>query len=181
MSMDTYPNNKIFTRRTHQKHCKWIQGLKSGNSVSSFMVQCEKRQTFFYWFVQYCNKKVEFKFMKEIKPDYLSMPEMVAELNAKIPAEPKTINLHLDGFNISHGASIKMEGSDLAMWFGFKENEILCGPTPCISVYGKYGTIYNIICQYSYHSESVSRWCKSIPYSVKSIYGDKTCVTYEQS
>ena len=61
------------------------------------------------------NKKVEFKFMKEIKPDYLSMPEMVAELNAKIPAEPKTINLHLDGFNISHGASIKMEGSDLAM------------------------------------------------------------------
>ena len=127
------------------------------------------------------NKKVEFKFMKEIKPDYLSMPEMVAELNAKIPAEPKTINLHLDGFNISHGASIKMEGSDLAMWFGFKENEILCGLTPCISVYGKYGTIYNIICQYSYHSESVSRWCKSIPYSVKSIYGDKTCVAYEQS
>ena len=44
-------------------------------------------------------KRVEFKFMKEMKVCYYSsMPEMVAELNAKIPAEPKTINLHLDGF-----------------------------------------------------------------------------------
>ena len=47
------------------------------------------------------NKRVEFKFMKEIKPGYcLSMSEMVAELNVKIPAEPKTINLHLDGYDI---------------------------------------------------------------------------------
>ena len=28
------------------------------------------------------------------------MPEIVAELNAKIPVEPKTINLHTDGFGI---------------------------------------------------------------------------------
>ena len=55
---------------------------------------------------------------------------MVAELNAKIPAEPKTIDLHLDGLDIRfdydsffkksivtmpHGVSIKLEGSDLVM------------------------------------------------------------------
>ena len=41
------------------------------------------------------NKRVEFKFMKEIKPDYYSsMPEIIAELNAKIPTRPNTINLH---------------------------------------------------------------------------------------
>ena len=77
------------------------------------------------------NKRVEFKFMKEIKPGYYSsMPEMVAELNAKIPTGPNTKNLHSDGCHIhfdcdsftnksivamSHGVLIKMEGSDLAM------------------------------------------------------------------
>ena len=77
------------------------------------------------------------------------MPEMVAELNTKIPTEPKTINLHSDDFDIrfdydylsnkaivsimSHGVSIKMEVSDLAMRLGFKENEILLGPTPIVS------------------------------------------------
>ena len=77
------------------------------------------------------NKRIEFKFMKEIKPGYYSsMPKMVAELNAKIPAELKAINLHLDCFHICfgcdffsnksivtmfHGVSMKMEGSDLAM------------------------------------------------------------------
>ena len=64
------------------------------------------------------------------------MPEMLAELNAKIPAERRTINLYSDGFNIcfdydsfsnksiatiSHGVSIKMEGLDLTMRLGFKE------------------------------------------------------------
>lgn len=39
--------------------------------------------------------------MKEIIPGYYSiLPEMVAELNAKIPAEPKTINLHSGSFDI---------------------------------------------------------------------------------
>ena len=28
------------------------------------------------------------------------MPEMVANMNATIPEEPKVINLHLDGFDI---------------------------------------------------------------------------------
>ena len=55
---------------------------------------------------------------------------MAAELNAKIPTGPNTINLYSDGFNVhfdydsfsnksvvamSHGVSIKTEGSDLAM------------------------------------------------------------------
>ena len=64
--------------------------------------------------------------MKEIKSGcYSGMIEMVAELNANIPAEPKTINFHSDSFDIcfdsnsfsnkaivtmSHGVSIKMEG-----------------------------------------------------------------------
>ena len=47
---------------------------------------------------RFSNKRVEFKLMREIKPDYyLSMSEMISELNAKIPAEPKNISLHLDG------------------------------------------------------------------------------------
>ena len=32
-----------------------------------------------------------------------------------------------------HGVSIKMEGSDLAMWLVLKENEILHGPKPIAS------------------------------------------------
>ena len=40
--------------------------------------------------------------MKEIKSGYYSnMPEMVAELNAKTPAEQKTMNLHLYGILIN--------------------------------------------------------------------------------
>ena len=39
--------------------------------------------------------------MKQIKPSYYSsVHEMVAELNAKIPTGPKTINLHSNGFDI---------------------------------------------------------------------------------
>ena len=39
--------------------------------------------------------------MKEIKPGcYQSISELVAELNAMIPAEPKTMNLCLHGFDI---------------------------------------------------------------------------------
>ena len=47
------------------------------------------------------NKRVEFKFLKKKKPGYyLSMPKMVPELNSNIPAEPKTINLHLDCLHV---------------------------------------------------------------------------------
>ena len=83
------------------------------------------------------NKRVEFKFMKEIKPGYYSsMSEMVAKLNAKIPAEPRTIiNLHSDDFDVSFdyeffsnvsGVSIEMEES--ALLLGLKENENLHDP-----------------------------------------------------
>ena len=87
--------------------------------------------------------------MKETKPGYnSSMPEMVAELNENIPAELKTINLHSDGFDIrfdydsisnkfivtiSHGVSIKMQGSALAVRLQFKENKILRGTTVIVS------------------------------------------------
>ena len=92
--------------------------------------------------------------MKEIKSGYyLSMPEMVSDLNAKIPTGTNTINLHSDGFNIrfdydsfsnktvvviSHRLSIKLEKSDLAMKMGFKENEILHCIKHCISIYDQY-------------------------------------------
>ena len=128
------------------------------------MVQCYYRGP--------SNKRVEFKFMKEIKPGhYLSMPEMIVELNAKVLAEPNYINLHLDGFDVcfdydyfsnkpvvtmSHGVSIKEERSDLALRLGFKENEILRGPTPIVSPFMTNMERYTeYICLHRYHSESV--------------------------
>ena len=97
----------------------------------------------------FSNKRVEFKFIKEIRPGYYwSMLEMFAELNGKIATRLKTISLHLDSFNIrfdsfsnksvvtmSHGVSIKIEGSDLAMQKGFKKNETLRGSAPIVSLF----------------------------------------------
>ena len=73
---------------------------------------------------------------------------MFAELNGKTPTQLRTITLHSDSFNIrfesfsnksivtlSHGVSIKMEGSGLAMQQGFKKNETLRGSTPIISLF----------------------------------------------
>ena len=91
------------------------------------------------------NKRVEFKFMKEIKPScYSSISEIIAELNAKMPAEPKNINLHLDGFDICFN------------YDSFSSNCISHGVSWIIPVYGKYETIYNVICLHRYHLESVS-------------------------
>ena len=97
----------------------------------------------------FSNKRVEFKFIKEIRPGYYwSMLEMFAELNGKIATRLKAISLHLDSFNIrfdsfsnksvvtmSHGVSIKIEGSDLAMQKGFKKNETLRGSAPIVSLF----------------------------------------------
>ena len=97
----------------------------------------------------FSNKRVEFKFIKEIRPGYYwSMLEMFAELNGKIATRLKTISLHSDSFNIRfdsfsnksvvtmpHGVSIKIEGSDLAMQKGFKKNETLPGSTPIVSLF----------------------------------------------
>ena len=76
------------------------------------------------------NKRVDFKFMKEVKHGYyLSMSEIVAEVNAKIIKVPKTINLHSDGFDIcfdydsfsnksivTHGVSKWMDQTCLCEW-----------------------------------------------------------------
>ena len=104
--------------------------------------------------------------MKEIKAgDYSTMPEMVAEL--KIPTGLDNINCHLDGFHIcidydsfsnkfivtmSHEVSIKVEGLELTIRMGFKENEILRG----IPIYDECEMIYSVICIYRYNSESVN-------------------------
>ena len=143
-------------------------------------------------FIRYpSNKKVEFKFMKEIKPGYYSsMPEMVAELKAKIPSEHKTINFHSDGFDIyfdydsfsnksivtiSHGVPIKM---------GFKENEILHGPTPIVSPFMENMEGYTVLYVYTdvIQNQLVGNvrapLLRVVP--VRSRYGDTTRVTYEQ-
>ena len=139
--------------------------------------------------------------MKEIKAGYYSsMPGMVAELNAKIPTGPKNLSLHLDGFDIrfdydslsnksiatmSNGVSIKMEGSDLAMRMGFKENEILRGSTPIVSPFmtnmKRYTALYVYIdiMQNQLVGDVRAPLLRVVP--VKSRYGDTTCVTYKQS
>ena len=139
--------------------------------------------------------------MKEIKPGcHLSMSGMVAELNAKTPTIPKIINLHLDGFDVlfdynsfssksivtmSHGVSIKMEGSDLAIRLEFKENEILRGPTPTESPFMTNMKRYTALYVYTdiIHNELVgdarAPLLRVVP--VKSRYGGTTCVTYEQT
>ena len=138
--------------------------------------------------------------MKEIKPGYYSrMPEMVYELNAKIPIGPNTINLHSDGFDIrfdydsfsnksivtmTHGVLIKVEGPDLAMQMGFKENEILGGSPPIVSPFmtnmKRYTAlyVYTDIIQNQLVGDVRAPLLRVVP--VKSRYEDMTCVTYEQ-
>ena len=124
----------------------------------------------------------------------------VAKLNAKIPAEPRTINLRSDDFDIcfdydffsnksivtmSHGISIKLEGSSLRVRLGFKENEILGGPTPIASPFmenmERYAALYACtdIIQNQLVGYVRALLLRLAP--VKSRYGDTTCVTYEQS
>ena len=159
-SMDIYPDNKISSFRMNLPEMlqvdpeQWEVALKEIQFPHLWHNVRKNKNYFIGWYNTVIghssnNKRVEFKFMKELKPDYYSsMSEMVAELNAKIPTRPDTINLHSDGFDIrfdydfffnktivtmSHGVSIKMEGLDLTMRMGFKENEILRGSTSIIS------------------------------------------------
>ena len=134
-SMDIYPDNKISsfkvnlpeTLQVDPEH--WEVALKEIQFAHLWYNVRKGKNYFIGWYNTVIgrpsNKSVEFKFMKEIKSGYYSsMTEMVAELNLKIPAESKTINLHSDGFDIffdsdsfsnkstvtmSHGISIKME------------------------------------------------------------------------
>ena len=100
------------------------------------------------------------------------MTAIAAEMNTKIPAEPKTKKLHSDGFDIrfdydsfsnktivtmSHRVLIKLEGRDLAICdWDSKRMRLSMALTHCISVYGEYGMIYSVKCLHSSHSESVS-------------------------
>ena len=157
--MDIYPDNKISSFKANSPEAlqvdpeHWEVALKEIQfpylwyNVKKYKNYCIGWQNTVIW--HYSNKRVEFKFIKEIKRGhYSSMPEMVAELNAKIPTGANTINSHSDGFNVhfdydsfsnksivamSHGVSTKTEGSDLAMRLWFKENEILSGSTSIIS------------------------------------------------
>ena len=134
-SMDIYPDNKISsfkvnlpeTLQVDPEH--WEVALKEIQFPHLWYNVRKGKNYFIGWYNTVIgrpsNKSVEFKFMKEIKSGYYSsMTETVAELNLKIPAESKTINLHSDGFDIffdsdsfsnkstvtmSHGISIKME------------------------------------------------------------------------
>ena len=134
-SMDIYPDNKISsfkvnlpeTLQVDPEH--WEVALKEIQFPHLWYNVRKGKNYFIGWYNTVIgrpyNESVEFKFMKEIKSGYYSsMTETVAELNLKIPAESKTINLHSDGFDIffdsdsfsnkstvtmSHGISIKME------------------------------------------------------------------------
>ena len=158
-SMDIYPDNKISSFKVNLPEIlqvdpeHWEVALKKIQFPNSWYNMRKDKNYFVGWYntvtVRPSNKRVENKFIKEIKPGYYSsMHEMVAELNAKIPVEPKTINLHLNGFDIPfdydsfsnksvmtmpHGVSIKMEELYLALRLGFTKNEILCGPAPIVS------------------------------------------------
>ena len=136
------------------------------------------------------NKRVDFKFMKEVKHGYyLSMSEIVAEVNAKIIKVPKTINLHSDGFDICFDYdsffqqiycdswSIKMDGSDLSMGVGFKKNEILRGSAPIVSLFMTHMKQYRDI-QNQLVGDVRTSLLRVV--TVKSIYGNQTCVTCEQ-
>ena len=121
---------------------------------------------------------------------------MFAELNGKIATRLKTISLHLDSFNIrfdsfsnksvvtmSHGVSIKIEGSDLAMQKGFKKNETLRGSAPIVSLFmtnmKRYTGLYvstNVIQNKVVGVRAPLLW--AVP--VKLRYGHIKYVTYEQ-
>ena len=209
-SMDIYPDNKISsfkvnlpeTLQVDPEH--WEVALKEIQFPHLWYNVTKDKNYFIGWYNTVIghssNKKIEFKFMKEAKPGYYSsMPEMVAELNAKIPTGPNTLNLHSDGFNIcfiynsfsnktfvamSHGVSKKIEGSDLAMQMGFKENEVLHGSTPTVSPFmmnmKRYTAlyVYTDIIQNQLVGDVRAPLLRVVP--VKSRYRDTTCVNYEQ-
>ena len=148
--MDIYLDNKISSFKVNSSEILQVDPEHSKVALKEFRFphlcyNARKDKNYFIgWYKTVIghssDKRVEFKFIKKIKPGYYSnMSEMVAELNAKITTRPNTINLHSDGFDIrfdydsfsnksivtmSHGVSIKIEGSDLAMRMGFKENKI---------------------------------------------------------
>ena len=140
-SMDIYPGNKITSFKvkfseTYQVNSEhWEVALKEIQFPHLRYNVRKDKNYFIGWYNTFIGhssyKRAEFKLTKKIKPGYYSgMSEMVTELNAKIPTGPNTMNLHADVFDIrfdydyfsnkyivtmSHGVSMKMEGSDLAM------------------------------------------------------------------
>ena len=182
--MDIYLDNKISSLKVNLSEIlqvdpqHWEVVLKEIQFPHLCYNARKDKKIFIGWYKTFIghssDKRVEFKFIKKIKPGYYSnMSETVAELNEKITTRPNTINLHSDGFDICfdydsfssksivtmfHGVSIKIEGSDLAMQMGFKENEILRGCIPIVSSvydeYERYTALY--VCLHRYHSEPVS-------------------------
>ena len=72
--MDIYPNNKISSFKVNFYGTKKREKTKVVSLVGVILLY-----------------NTEYKFMEEIKPGcYSSISGMVAEINAKIPAEPKT-------------------------------------------------------------------------------------------
>ena len=101
--MDIYPDNKISSFKVNLSETLQVDpehkevALKEIQFPHLWHNARKDKNYFIVWYITVIwrpsNKRVEFKFMKEIKPGYYSsMPQMVAELNGKIPAERKTIN-----------------------------------------------------------------------------------------
>ena len=131
------------------------------------------------------NKRIEFKFMKEIKAgNYSTMSEMVAEL--KIPTGLDNINCHLDGFDIcidydsfsnkfivtmSYEVSIKLDSIK-----GDSKRMKFCVESPFMTNMKWYTALYvytDII-----QNQLIGALLLRIV-SVKSSFGDTTCVTME--
>ena len=102
-SMDIYPDNKILSFKLSLPETLLV-GPEHWE-VAPKEIQFPHYPHFIGWYNTVigrpCNKRIEVKLMKEIISDYYSsMPDMVAEMNTKMPAEPKTINSHSNGFDI---------------------------------------------------------------------------------
>ena len=164
------------------------------NSVSSFMVQYDKGQKHY---IGWCNTAIGhstswFQIHERSKTwllfEYVWNGCWSERKDTK--RRPESINLYSGGFDIcfdydsfsnksivTHRVSIKMEGSDLSMRMGFKENEILRGSVPIVSLSMTHMKRYRDI-QNQLVGDVRTSLLRVV--TVKSIYGDHKCVTCEK-
>ena len=143
-------------------------------------MQGGKRQTLFYWLAQYsfiASLKSWIQIHEKNKTVYFfSTTATAAELNVKTSAEPKTINLHSNGFSFRFHYDSFSNKSTVTLSHDINKNgKIRPGYDTgtqrewnfswvyihCIFVYGIYGMIYSVACLHRYHSKLVSEWFES--------------------
>ena len=184
-SMDIYADNKISSFKVNLPETfqvdpeHWGVALEEIQFLHLWYNVRKDKSYFIGWhstvMERPSNKRVEFKFMKEIKYSYYSV---------------------IIGFWTEHRDTSRIQGHKFrfgwfqySFWLWFLFQQVCCNYlswsinknggtrlsyvigiqgewnsawiyTCCISVHGKYGTIYSVICLNRYHSESVSGWCE---------------------